>query len=67
MSGRVVNFHRRPELGAGKMVWGSEGLHKVPDSLAEMLRKLDAMGATEGEKSLVLGGTAEKLLKLPKG
>jgi predicted TIM-barrel fold metal-dependent hydrolase len=53
---------RHPEMGAGRMVWGSDGLWKSPKSLAQMRSKLDGIGATEEEKALVLGGTAERLL-----
>jgi predicted TIM-barrel fold metal-dependent hydrolase len=60
----IARVLRSPDLGADRMVWGSDGLHKGVTSLNEMRQKLDKIGATEEEKALVLGGTAKKLLGL---
>lgn len=58
----VAKVLRHPDLGAGRMLWGSDGLWKAPKNLAQMRQRLDDIGATDEEKSLVLGGTAERLL-----
>ena len=59
----VARVLRHPDLGAGRMVWGSDGLWKAPDALAAMRQRLQGIGATDDEQALMLGGVAERLLR----
>ena len=59
----VKKVLRHPELGAARMVWGSDGVWKALRSLEQMQARLAAIGATEEEQALIFGGTAERLLQ----
>jgi len=49
-------------MGADRMVWGSDGVHKAPASLASMRERLESIGASDDQMTKVFGGTAERLL-----
>ncbi len=52
-------------IGAGRILWGSDGPHVMPDLVsfaAEPLRQIRALGLTSEDEAMVLGGTAARLL-----
>jgi predicted TIM-barrel fold metal-dependent hydrolase len=54
-------------LGAGRILWGSDGPHVMPDLFTFALapiRQIKALGLNPEDEAMILGGTAEKLLGL---
>jgi predicted TIM-barrel fold metal-dependent hydrolase len=54
-------------IGAGRILWGSDGPHVLPDLVsfaAGPLRQIRALGLKPEEEAMVLGGTAAELLGL---
>ncbi len=67
----VVLVHKIREaverVGAGKVIFGTDGPHKQPDLAGYARRELDkirALGLSPGDEAAVMGTTIEKLLKM---
>lgn len=57
-------------IGAGRILWGSDGPHTMPDLITfalDPLRQIQSLGLKPEDEALVLGGTAAKLLGLGEG
>lgn len=55
------------EIGSERMLWGTDGPHKKPDTVTfarTELNKILGLGISEQDKANILGQTARRLLKL---